>query len=61
MGKVDKKLAAAKCSNDPVNCFTQSPDVESVKVIHDEVEVTYRRTGNAGKIILPSCMYGREG
>lgn len=60
MSKVDKKLAAAKHSSDPIEYFKNSPDVGSVKVIQDEIEVTFKKTGNSGKRIFP-IMYGREG
>lgn len=43
MGKVDKKLAAAKCSRDSVKDFEQSLNVVSVVRVHDEVEVTFKR------------------
>lgn len=58
MGKVDRELYRAKYGKDAVAYFKNSPDVESVKVIQDEVEVTFKRTGNSGKHIFP-IMYGR--
>ncbi len=58
MGKVDKKLAAAKCSRNSVKDFEQSLNVVSVVRVHDEIKVTFKR--NDGKHIFP-IMYGREG
>lgn len=43
MGKVDKKLAAAKCSRNSVKDFEKSLNVVSVVRVHDEVEVTFKR------------------
>lgn len=43
MSKVDKKLAAAKCSRDSVKDFERSLNVVSVVRVHDEVEVTFKR------------------
>lgn len=49
VGKVDKKLFHAKYGNDPVAYFEHLPNVKSVKVCQDEIEVTF----------LEEIMYGR--
>lgn len=57
MSIVDRKLFRAKYGDNPVEYFKNLPDVESVKVCHDEIIVNYKRDP---KHIFPEeVMYGR--
>lgn len=57
MSKVDRELFRAKYGSDPVAYFEHLPNVESVKVCHDEIIVNYKR--DTKHIFPDTIMYGK--